>query len=286
MMKIFINLAAMLFKRLIDIAIMAALAVSCIGIARPEFAPAGEQDQKDDGEVTEIEDTEIVNIPDPMFKAYMIWRYDANGDGELSRSEAQNVEAIELQSDEIGSLEGLERCGSLRKLNVKSTPIERGDEYKGRITSIDLTHNTALSELRLEFLNIEKINLSQCTELREIGIFLCPIKKLNVSTFKHLCMLGAGYCSLESIDLSESPTLKEVHLDNNMLKTLIVGELPELEYIDINGNQLEEVDFSNCRKLNALDCHNNPALHTIYLKKGQSLGALTKDEHTKIKYID
>lgn len=288
----------MLVKRLINLTILAVLAVSCIGIARPEFAPAGEQpgeqpgkqpgkqDQEDDGEVTEIEDTEIVSIPDPEFKAYMIWRYDANGDGELSRSEAQAVEAVEFQSDAIYSLTGLERCGSLNKLNIKSTPIEHGDEYKGKITSIDLTHNTALSELSLEFQNIEKINLTQCTELRRISLYLCPINKLNISTLKHLTLLSAGCCSLEEIDLSQSPALVEVHLDNNRLKTITVGNLPELEYIDISGNALEEADFSECRRLNTLNCHDNPELHTIYLKKGQVLGALIKDEHTKLIYID
>lgn len=286
MREIFINFALMLVKRLINLAFMAVLAVSCIGIARPEFAPAGEQDQEDDGEVTVIEDTEIVSIPDPEFKAYIIWRYDTDGDGELSRSEAQAVEKVEFQSDGIYSLKGLERCGALRKLNVRSTPIERGDEYKGRITSIDLTHNTALSELSLEFQNIEKINLTQCKELSEVSIYLCPIKKLNISTLKHLTLLSAGWCSLESVDLSQSPALVEVHLDNNHLKTITVGEHPELEYIDISGNELEEADFSKCRKLNVLDCHDNPNLHTIYLKKGQVLGILTKDEHTQLMYID
>ena len=57
------------------------------------------------------------------------------------------------------------------------------------------------------------------------------------------------------------------------------------EKLNVSNRNLKELDLSKNTDLKWLDCENNPNLKEIILHKGQVIGSLRKDEHTKITYI-
>ncbi len=90
--------------------------------------------------VPEIDDLlSAAYIPGPAFleycKAQTAW--DTNGDGKLSSIEAAAVKEIEISRRQIASLEGIEYFTALTTLYC----------YDNYLTTLDLSKNTALTEL-------------------------------------------------------------------------------------------------------------------------------------------
>ncbi len=57
-----------------------------------------------------------INIPDVKFKSYLIEHFDNDRDSEISKAEAILVDKIEINTDKIYSLEGIEHFINLEYL--------------------------------------------------------------------------------------------------------------------------------------------------------------------------
>ena len=93
-----------------------------------------------------------VPIPDANFKAYMIQNFDTNGNGELDFDEAESVTRIEVTTDNIETVEGIEYCKNLECLNCYGTRTiwsEAEQRYvsTGQLSNLDVSQNTALQTL-------------------------------------------------------------------------------------------------------------------------------------------
>lgn len=112
--------------------------------------------------------TPLARIPDPGFKAYLVSRFDQDGDGAISRIEARGIREISACTDEwnIRSLQGIERMPNLEVLNCTGSWIDGPEPdqpyyYQGRyrwpgcfgpagtLFEVDVTHNPALKALDL-----------------------------------------------------------------------------------------------------------------------------------------
>ena len=260
--------------------------VNRIESSRMLFSTLAEADPPAPGPYVPTDPSAVVPVPDPVLRGYLLWHYDTDSDGELSAGEAAEIRAIELMSDEIASLSGIEYCGNLSHLAVNASRNSEDEPSVGRLTSVDLSHNALLRELNFEYQNLASLDLSGNPELVAVSIFKSPIRSLDLSLQRKLTLFSAGYCKLESMDLSDSSALEEVHLDHNNLSSLQLGELLDLQYLDCSSNKLATLDVSGCRSLNALDCHDNPELKTVVMKTGQALGIMIKDSWTKIVFVD
>ena len=200
-----------------------------------------------------------VNFPDAIFRAYVSNNCDTNGDGVLSKAEAEAVKEIYVRSKEITSLKGVEFFTKLEKLNCSVNPLKE----------LDVTHNTELKELNCGG-TWEDDNPNQLTSL-------------DVSKNTALTHLGCTYNKLTSLDVSKNTALGHLSCNGNQLKKLDVTNNVELEGFYCDGNQLSTLDVSNNKKLVALGCgknqltaidiSNNPAL--IYLScDGNQLSSL------------
>ncbi|MCQ2119166.1 MAG: hypothetical protein MJY84_04510 [Bacteroidales bacterium] len=227
---------------------------------------------------------DIINIPDTLFKAYIVWRFDADGDGEINLTEASSVRKIEIKNESIKEVTGIEHFKNMTKLSLCSPATDNTNPYTGKIKKIDLSQNTKLTELIIEHQSLTELDVSQNRLLTYFGVYSTPLRHIDISILKQVSLLGFGYCKLEEIDISNSPELTEVHLDNNVLKSVTLGNNPKLYYLDVSNNQLETIDISGCKALNILDCLNNPDLKTIYMAKGQVIGDLRKDDGVRIVY--
>ena len=89
-----------------------------------------------------------IPIADANFKAYLVANFDTNGDGEISTTEAKQVTTINVNTDNIYSLDGIEYFTSLTQLTCNGTTeldISSGIFIgKGNLTKINLSKNIKL----------------------------------------------------------------------------------------------------------------------------------------------
>ena len=243
--------------------------------------PVPAPDKPDEPEIPD-DPASIINIPDAHFKEYLVWHHDTDGDGEISGLEASAIRRIEIESDIIESLEGIEHFTNLEHLAFQGTRVDESEPCTARLKSIDISHNTQLMELGLGYLPLDTLDISHNPGLQRLEVYKLSIRHLDISHTHNLDIFAAGWCQLETLDISMEDAPREVHLDNNPLTSIHLGSNKNMEYMDCSATRIQSLDISGCRGLNILDCHDNPGLKTLYMAKGQVLGTLTCDEGLKI----
>ena len=167
-----------------------------------------------------------IEIPDAVFRDYLLEMYDTDGDGNISTYEAAAVKELNLsdlaENNYIHSLEGIIYFTGLETLN-----------WAGHhLTSLDLTSNTKLVALNCKGNELTQVNLTNCSALETIDL---------------------SDNNLSNIDVSKCSALKGLNLDNN-------NELKELDVI--NNKALENLSAKNT-SLTLLDLTDNPALTRV-----------------------
>ena len=247
---------------------------------------------------------ETVDIPDPVFRRYILANFDTNEDEVLTVPEALAIEGFSVSTDSIYSLSGIEKMKNLRDFGAEA------DYDKGKLSAIDL---------------------SGCPQLEGITLNGNALTALDVSKLKRLKTLLVSGNPLLSIDLSQNRKLEVLHLNstrlveipdltNLPLKVLAIAgvaalidadylrNFPELEsvwvtdypgtHIDLscntrlnsvqfdNNRYLEELDLTAVFFLQRLDVRECPQLRRVLLRKGTTVELLQKDPHTEIVYVD
>ncbi len=200
------------------------------------------------------------NFPDDKFQTYLKTYKDSNGDGVLSESEIAEATRISVYGEGISSLKGIEYFTALKELYCG------GNE----ITSLDLSQNTALENLRC-------YNNKKLTKLNVSGH--SALKELDVSNNTAMTSLTCYNCALTWICLDGCTALTYLDCENNQLKKLEVGDCTALETLDFSENQLTSLDVSNneaitfldadYNNLTALDVANNLELKSLYCRGNQ-----------------
>lgn len=164
---------------------------------------------------------QIINIPDPNFKAKLIaLELDNNGNGEIEMSETVEVYSLFLQNSNISSLEGI--------------------QYFTEMDWLDCSGN----------------NISDLSVLNSFPYFItleCSnnnLTNLDLSNFYSITNLYCSYNQLTSLDLSNTlNTVMNVVASNNNLITLnikngtagvnglYIENNPNLSHVCVNDNQ-------------------------------------------------
>lgn len=241
---------------------------------------------------------QIVNIPDPVFKAkllsanlgnnvaslqspyfyqpsptgYNSFTYqsnsgdviDVNGNGEIEVSEAQSVKYLNLIGANISNLTGIEYFINLEALKV----------WNSSVSSFNTGNLTHLKQLEFSgnSLNVD-LDLTNNTQLELLKCYGSNISSLNISSLSLLKVLN---CSSNFID-----NLNANNLDS--LLSLQCGDNPNINDLTINGlNNLRELycnsmsglttlTITNCSALNNFTLQNNGALQNFTLNSLPSL---------------
>ncbi len=90
-----------------------------------------------------------ITFSDPAFERYCLETYDLNGDGRMSRYEAQRVVRIDCADCGIGSLFEIAEFKNLRELDCSRNRIEELD-----LGSLSLLENVNCSDNRLSSLSV------------------------------------------------------------------------------------------------------------------------------------
>ena len=202
-----------------------------------------------------------IPIADANFKTYLVANFDTNGDGEISSSEAKQVTTINVNTDNIYSLDGIEYFTSLTQLTCNGTSEWDSNSNsfisKGSLTKIDLSKNTQLLVLDCGYNQLTQLDLSNNTQLNFLNSQNNPLTNLNLSNNKELSTLCCVKNQLAELDLSNNTQLTNLHCIGNQLTQLDLSNKIYLMTLECYDNSLTELDLSNNPQLVRLTCQNN-----------------------------
>lgn len=114
--------------------------------------------KKDAGTAFQLHPKAIVPIPDAHFRKYLVDHFDQDGDDQISGSEAVAITRIDVSSDEIETLSGIEFFDHLTRLNCSGSHegllalgrLRELDVSWNPLTYLDCRYNPCLSEIWLK----------------------------------------------------------------------------------------------------------------------------------------
>ena len=202
-----------------------------------------------------------IPIADANFKAYLVANFDTNGDGEISTTEAKQVTTINVNTDNIYSLDGIEYFTSLTQLTCNGTAeldISSGIFIgKGNLTKINLSKNIKLIFLNCGYNQLSQLDLNSNTQLTVLDCCSNQLSELNISVNTKLTKLLCGDNQLSKLDLSNNTELTSLYCYSNQLSGLDLSNNTKLTELYCYSNQLSELDLSNNTKLTKFFCNNN-----------------------------
>ena len=282
------------------------------------FVSNGRENVRATGDYVMTKIYPFVRIPDPVFKAWLLVRFDTDGDGEISPQEARNVDVISCKEGKgARSLKGIEAFTSLYSLEWENDLLEELDlsqndrlEWlhlnKNRLRSVELPKSTRLKDFWAEDNDIEYIDLSGFPNLQAVSMARTPLKKLILPENSRIESLWFYDAELREIDLSGCPMLKSLTIHGNNLSELDVSPCRQLTFLHCAWNDLTRMDLTGLSELRELYCEGNhnlgpvldltssehlysmrvedcPRLEEIWIKAGHVIScSIFKDDHTKI----
>ena len=227
-------------------------------------------------------------IPDKAFRKYLK-KFDTNGDEILAPAERYAVKEINVASEYISNLFGIQFFPNLKKLVCysnqlteldvsKNTVLEYLDCSNNQLTGLDVRQNAALQSLDCSKNQLTSLDVRQNTKLDVLWCYQNQLTELDV---RQNAALEYLYCqenqlteldvrknialqnlacfsnALTSLDVSRNQALLLLSCGINQLTELDVRQNPALKYLYCSDNQLTELDLSRNNKIFELEANNN-----------------------------
>ncbi len=247
---------------------------------------------------------QTVNIPDANFKAYLVGNngINTNGDTEIQVSEAAAFTGtINCGNQNISDLTGIEAFTSVTKLLCSFNAI----------TTINLSQNTALTEINLLNNNLSSLDLTQNIALESLNCGNNPLlATIDISQNIALTLLQVNNNNLSSLDVSQNTALNRLICPDNNLTSLDVSQNPDLYLLSVSNNPnltsldtsqnpdlgvlsafntgISSLDMSSNTSLVNFSCGDNPNLTSLNLKNLNSatLFAFSATNNPNLTCID
>ncbi len=248
---------------------------------------------------------ETVDIPDPVFRRYILEHFDENGDDVLTVQEALNIHEIKVCTDSITSLKGIEKMSQIIRLDALGS-----DGYRGKLTQIDLSGNPLLEGLNVNDNFISDLDLSSVPYLKEVCFATNPITSIDYSANPRISSIYMNNIPLETLPDMTSLHLESLHFDHvaRLIPEDYFRNFPRLrglnmgfyegKHIDLSCNtqldalwaygctDLEEIDLTATESLKILYIGACPKLRRVLVRAGTEFEELEKDGHTEIIYVE
>jgi len=194
-------------------------------------------------------------IPDMIFRDYLLVHFDTNMDGFISKEEAKAVKEIDLSNTggAIKSLDGIQYFTSLEILILGYTTIESLDLSNfSRLEILDCSNNNYLEALILP--DSKRLKSLNCSNTRLESVNLIGFEFLEDFTYNEDYRIG-----ILNLNISNS-SVKRIQC-NKLIRNLNLSNLPDLEVLSIINSFLifetggnHTVDLSKSTKLKSLTC--------------------------------
>lgn len=206
-------------------------------------------------------------IPDPVFEQALINAgYDSGvPDGSVPTANISGITALDISSEPITDLTGLQDFTALTVIDIRYC----------NFTSIDLSGNLLLEELRLTRNRLLSLDVSANLQLKDIELNYNYLAELDVAHLSALEVLQCAANQLTSIDVTANSQLRELDVEGNILITsLDVSQNTLLEKLGCSRNSLTAIDVSNNAQLTHLNCRDNQ-LSSLDISANAQLVVLT-----------
>ncbi|ASK31698.1 hypothetical protein CEY12_16955 [Chryseobacterium sp. T16E-39] len=227
---------------------------------------------------------QIVTIPDWNFKTKLLsadssnftakdlsgnyFKIDANNDGEIQISEAEQVSYILVDYSGISSLVGISSFTNLKNLYCRNNSLVSLDlqglnnlQYldckNNLLTSIAIQGLINLQDLDCTNNQLTALDVQGCTNLKKIYCQFNPIPTLDFSGMSSLEYLDFEYNQITSLNLQGCTNLNDLRVKHNQLSTMNLQGLANLVYLSCEYNQLTSLNLAGCTSLMIFDCSYN-----------------------------
>ena len=227
-------------------------------------------------------------VPDDNFEQALIdLGYDTTLDDFVTTANINTVETLDISNKNISNIIGIQDFTALKFLTA----------YDNRISSIDLTQNTALIDLDLginqlttidltqnvaltyaDFLSCEltAIDVSQNIALKELKLYgNSQLATVDVSTNTNLELLAIGSTQVSTVDVTNNPNLKKLYIGGDDITTLDVSANPALENLNISETLIRNLDLSENPAFKSLYAENSSSLLGINIQNGNNTNVFT-----------
>lgn len=230
-------------------------------------------------EETEPLPKDVVYIPDAIFKNYLLNNeaINTNGDNEIQITEAQNFTGrIYCFDMGISDLTGIEAFTSITSLHCGLN----------RLTSLNISNNTALITLNCSLNQLTSLDVQNNTNLVELDCSQNKITALNVSNNTKLKELSCFVNKLTALDVQKNVALQTLICSTNQLTDLNLEKNIDLEMLVCNKNQITALDLSKNTGLAFLFCENNK-LVSLNLKNNHNtqMERIRTDNNPNLRFI-
>ena len=222
-----------------------------------------------------------INIPDPYFKHYLLENFDADGDGALSEEEGLIIRKIDVVTDKISSMKGIEHFKNLDSLLCRGAAVNEYDDVghpglldsldvssnrklrylacdKNMLRSLDISDNPFLEEILCSYNLLETIDLSAVPRLNQLRMWVNNVSALDFSNTPLIHTIECGGNHITSIDVSKCPRLRTLNIGDLRIKELDLSGNPMLVWLGTYGSDISELDLSRNQNLEWLNCQNSP----------------------------
>ncbi len=239
--------------------------------------------------------SQIVNIPDANFKAYLLVyseaNIDTNGDGELQVSEAESVISLNIgtMGSSFNNFTGIQSFTNLQNLGIaycESPGITLDLSGMSSLKHLDIIRSSliingsglaGLESLSGGYFNIDFLNFDDCINLKNISFYWGVVRSLDLSKFPNLVTFWSedsplynlnltglvnlssftGSSNIEILDLSDLINLRGFDWYGTSATQINLQNNVLLESLSVDGNNLTSIDISMLTNLTYLDCSRN-----------------------------
>ncbi|MCH5335376.1 MAG: hypothetical protein J1D86_06200 [Alistipes sp.] len=216
-------------------------------------------------------------FPDPAFRAMVIEKYDTDGDGKISQSEALAVTRITIYGDQITSAEGIQYFSNIDAL-ICNAP---------NLRTLDIRRNRALKNVLISKSLLTQIDLSENMALETMGCINTRLTTIDLHDHKSLKSLRCdNNSSLRSINVNGCTALNTLTCAKCQLTSLDLSTNSALSWLWCNDNKIESLNLVNTN-LETINC-TMPSLKVIAVKKNTNIGRLKQSiaRTTNILLVD
>ena len=174
------------------------------------------------------------------------------------------LERLEANNNDLSVID-LSKNIELQNLNLGANDF----------TAIDVSKNTALEMLSLQVNSgLTSIDISANVLLEELRTYSTNISSLDLSVHSNLEVLQAYNSALTEIDLSNNPLLEEVRVNGTDVTELDLSNNPNIKSLRVNDTGIEVLDLSNQIVLQNLFAHDT-SLKFLNVKNGNNVNVGT-----------
>lgn len=249
----------------------------------------------------------VVEIPDPVFRRYLLENFDLNGDEVLTEPEALQITKIVVCTDSIHSLKGIEKMpnlhhltadgtqwghGVLREIDLSGNPLLEHCQLESNLLhTVDLSGNPNIKLFSASVNPLDSIDFSHNPKLAEIGLNVTDLREIPDMTFLNISSLHMAEVAryMPGDYLRHFPDLFSFNIACFQGKTLDLSQNHYLHSIWCEkAPYIEEIDLTatNYTSLGTLMFQNDPNLRRVLLRVGTTIETLRKDDHTEIVYVE